>query len=1037
MAVDAIIMAAGRGVKMKLKIFLAVFVALMGMLIVMDSVFGLRYEINEFKYGITHTNGAFEETSTPLTDTHVIGFVCSSANCATVSAALDLSNGQVISDINNAPVLNSGNSDNLTLVYPTTLQSSYGYGVYVFKDDYIPWGFTADYWGTNPADPQGPFDNFPSRKESCFAPIVNFTVLNDVYKNLPLIVDVNATLDADTFSAIRSAGPLDYAPPQLLDQYYSVNTSVTLVIRNSNNDIVHTNTTYMLIPYSSSKHIRFTWTPAVEGTYNASVITGVPDAKCLQDSVIPQSQSKFFNVWATAPKNACYTLINGLSYSPEFGEAGKQMNFAFNKISNYANNYDIWDSRYDLTPVSTWATYLIKNSTDDTVFIQTTSLPANPNNSTPVTFKFSWTPTIAGDYTTLVSGISDDVKCLTVSNPQDTETTTLRVSEIILDILLPSITVLHPANGQAFAVPIITVNGTASDNVGLSKVEIKVGSGAWQLAEGTSTWSKSVTLAQGSNTVYARATDTSGNIKEVSRTVSYSPPDTTTPAQISDFAAGSPTQDSITLTWTAPGDDGNSGQAFDYSMRYSTSEITEANWESAIRVQNVPEPKPAGSSESFTITGLSPSTKYFFGIKAKDDSGNEAHLSNIPNATTLSGSESSDTIPPVLSNILAAPTTDSATISWTTDEPANSTVVFGTSNPKAQSAANATLSGSHSVLLSGLIPNTPYIYNVTSCDASGNCNTSLEFSFTTLSTGGGSPPVAATSGGGGGGGGNYFKSLPTNNKYAYFANVSIPDSINVGEQLPVTGCVEKLGKNGTVDIYIDNKPESTINVSPKTKCFNSSKIMSTAGKHIVYLWFNESGADFSKTVNVIANESVEETEKTEVKILDISINGSVTAGVPATIKVSMRALGPSEVSLTLFAGDTEIGRKQAYFDGDATFAFNYTFDKAGNITLKATAQTKEGYEDTLIKKIEVKKGMPTGSFFSRIAENPGAVAAIIAVIAGAGYYAHRKGYLLAMKSRMHEWWTKRPNKIPEVLTTMKSRIHGWWASLRHKQEVAQ
>jgi hypothetical protein len=91
---------------------------------------------------------------------------------------------------------------------------------------------------------------------------------------------------------------------------------------------------------------------------------------------------------------------------------------------------------------------------------------------------------------------------------------------------LPTITISTPTDGQEVTTPGIAVSGTASDDKGVSKVEIQVGSGSWQVATGTSTWSKSVTLAAGANTITARATDTAGNIKEASVTVTYNPPDT-------------------------------------------------------------------------------------------------------------------------------------------------------------------------------------------------------------------------------------------------------------------------------------------------------------------------------------------------------------------------------------------------------------------------------------------------------------------------------------------------------------------------------
>ena len=50
--------------------------------------------------------------------------------------------------------------------------------------------------------------------------------------------------------------------------------------------------------------------------------------------------------------------------------------------------------------------------------------------------------------------------------------------------------------------------------------------------------------------------------------------DTTAPAAVSNLATSSPTSSSITLSWTAPGDDGNTGTATTYDIRYRTGPST-------------------------------------------------------------------------------------------------------------------------------------------------------------------------------------------------------------------------------------------------------------------------------------------------------------------------------------------------------------------------------------------------------------------------------------------------------------------------------
>lgn len=89
------------------------------------------------------------------------------------------------------------------------------------------------------------------------------------------------------------------------------------------------------------------------------------------------------------------------------------------------------------------------------------------------------------------------------------------------------------------------------------------------------------------------------------------------------------TATAITLTWTAPGDDGSVGRATSYDLRRSTSTITPLNFDLATRVTGLTAPLPAGSTESYTVNGLSPDTTYHFAIKSADEAGNISPISNV------------------------------------------------------------------------------------------------------------------------------------------------------------------------------------------------------------------------------------------------------------------------------------------------------------------------------------------------------------------------------------------------------------------------
>ena len=114
--------------------------------------------------------------------------------------------------------------------------------------------------------------------------------------------------------------------------------------------------------------------------------------------------------------------------------------------------------------------------------------------------------------------------------------------------------------------------------------------------------------------------------------------DGTAPANITNLqAVGGPGQDQITLHWTAPGDDGASGTAAIYDIRYrvaSSGPITdETAWNNSIEVNDEPSPQAGGTSESFTISGLSNGQSYYFAIKTMDDNINLSALSNSPQGT--------------------------------------------------------------------------------------------------------------------------------------------------------------------------------------------------------------------------------------------------------------------------------------------------------------------------------------------------------------------------------------------------------------------
>ena len=136
-------------------------------------------------------------------------------------------------------------------------------------------------------------------------------------------------------------------------------------------------------------------------------------------------------------------------------------------------------------------------------------------------------------------------------------------------------------------------------------------------------------------------------------------------------------------------------------------------------------------SHSVAISGLSASTPYHYRVKSKDAAGNLAVSADYSFTTAPA-----DTQPPVISSVASSSVTSSgAKITWSTDEPADSQVEYGTNTSYGTlTPLDTNLVQNHSLTLSGLSANTTYHYRVRSKDAAGNLAVSGDYAFTTAAS---------------------------------------------------------------------------------------------------------------------------------------------------------------------------------------------------------------------------------------------------------------------------------------------------------------
>lgn len=181
---------------------------------------------------------------------------------------------------------------------------------------------------------------------------------------------------------------------------------------------------------------------------------------------------------------------------------------------------------------------------------------------------------------------------------------------------------------------------------------------------------------------------------------------------LSSIASGTPGQTSVTIAWTT---DKNANSRADLGLTTSYGTASSS--------------APSVTSHTLTYTGLAASTLYHFTVTSTDSFG-KASTSTDQTFTTASVP---DTTPPVISSITSAPGSTNATITWSTNEAANSQVGYGTTAAYgATTTLDATLVISHSVSLSALLPETTYHFRIRTADGSGNASFSSDQLFTTL-----------------------------------------------------------------------------------------------------------------------------------------------------------------------------------------------------------------------------------------------------------------------------------------------------------------
>ena len=252
------------------------------------------------------------------------------------------------------------------------------------------------------------------------------------------------------------------------------------------------------------------------------------------------------------PGSPDLTVIGTVSFSPSSGMVGQSISVTFT-VKNEGNSASgSFSNRISLATTQWGADYSLGNFAMSSLGAQASRTVTITTNVIP-----SSVPCPRSYYVTVFTDGFEQVSESYENNNIGSSTPSM-ISVSCLPDNPPTVSIGYPSNGDTFAISTITVSGTASDDKGVSKVEVKVGAGSWQLASGTTSWGKQVTLSPGSNTIYAKATDTSGNpSNQASVTVNYIPPDNPPTISIGYPPNGDTfTTPTITVSGTASDDKG-------------------------------------------------------------------------------------------------------------------------------------------------------------------------------------------------------------------------------------------------------------------------------------------------------------------------------------------------------------------------------------------------------------------------------------------------------------------------------------------------
>lgn len=272
-----------------------------------------------------------------------------------------------------------------------------------------------------------------------------------------------------------------------------------------------------------------------------------------------------------------------------------------------------------------------------------------------------------------------------------------------LDSTAPEVKLTSPAGGASVSGSTVNVTATATDNVGVTRVEFFVDGisiGTDTSSPYATTWD-SAKVVNGDHQLSVRAYDAAGNASSDSIAFKTSNGDTLAPTAPSGLLAQATAYNKVRLTWSASTD--NTGVAGYRIFRNGVPVAT------------------TNSTTMYEDGGVNASTSYSYKVEAFDAAGNRSALSSGTSVTTPGAPVADTQAPSQPVNLSAtAASMNQVNLKWTASTDAIGVVRYDVYRSTGSNAQKVGSTSATSYGDTGLTANTQYSYQVAAIDAAGN-----------------------------------------------------------------------------------------------------------------------------------------------------------------------------------------------------------------------------------------------------------------------------------------------------------------------------